>query len=820
MFLDAVRAGVHVGLLRQLHASGHVQAAAVDEQQRTALHLVLAGALDERRLAHALPIALFEEMAEFLVETMAGLALVRDASGMTPMHVAVTGGLSWAVALFAAACPESMDVCTADGLTPLHLACKAGRLSCFEALRAAAPPDVFSSMLATPTPANSAGLLLPCPTMPLQLALVEGGNRLSLAFVESLLAAEPRTVLWGVPCACDHCPMWALHAALASLCSPEVVLAVMGASEPKDSNSDRADAGVDRALGNGADIGIDAVGGSLPVVWVCLEWDAFCGGLVYEMGDPLADPTMRLFEALLRSTPPAALGDRAEAAQMVATLVNHYTCPEKALARLVGFVLASHPRLFLAVVEGEGEEEGEGGACGVLRPAPAAAALDPRHQQVWGELLSRMLLRLGEARHSRTQAGIDLLVAPHFRAAVRLLDGLLDLSPVAFAQSIVPSVCANGERSIAAAALVFEYEWSLRLPAMRQLLCRLLKLYPAAAEAADGRGEPLVKLALVNLPGELSADLVGMLVGVSPSCARAELAVECVSQRRQAGGGLLMARMLPLHLALRSSARPATIEALLRAHPEAAGVPDTLGDLPLHVFVGNTRFYTERYLAVGLQLLALRPEACCKPDGEGWLPLALLCERARGDARFVVEFGLALLAAYPAAASCTIPGDCHGGQPLDALMPHCHVFDPDGRLASALVRARVRGSSMPCALAAADARAGGAASAGPQREPLLHSVIKGRAPVAVLEAIAECDPLVAFEEDAEGNLPLHLCARGLEAQGRVGGTTSADACNVDWIDILRAVYRLNPNAAAQPNGQHPPQTPAEIISRWMDDSIL
>ena len=199
----------------------------------------------------------------------------------------------------------------------------------------------------------------------------------------------------------------------------------------------------------------------------------------------------------------------------------------------------------------------------------------------------------------------------------------------------------------------------------------------------------------------------------------------------------------PLHLAA-AEGDTETANALLKAFPEASRMPDSDGQLPIHVAATSA--------AAGL-LLAEFPGGAKHADAEGKLPLHEAVRR--GDD---LELMRLLLGAFPDGASHAADGD---------LPLHCAAelrSNASAEIVRLLLERHPEAAEQPD-------RCG--------RLPL-HLSLSESAPIGTFEALLAAFPAAAStQEGASGNLPLHI-----------------EAATNAWPSALEALLRVHPDGAA------------------------
>jgi len=206
-----------------------------------------------------------------------------------------------------------------------------------------------------------------------------------------------------------------------------------------------------------------------------------------------------------------------------------------------------------------------------------------------------------------------------------------------------------------------------------------------------------------------------------------------------------------------------TITALLEADPDAAGVEDNLGRLPLHVCCDRD----EPWMDVLQLLVEAKPEALNCRDGGGRLPLHIALDRQKPSLE-VVKY---LVRANPAAASARrgvgrlpIHYACFSDEPsvdiiqclLKTHAEGAQATDVYGKLPLHYVADKVcpSFSSIQCLL---EAYPPGAAVCDSHHCTPLHVVVKtGNIDTRIINLLLRADPLGASRQGQHGKLPLHI----------------------------------------------------------------
>lgn len=123
------------------------------------------------------------------------------------------------------------------------------------------------------------------------------------------------------------------------------------------------------------------------------------------------------------------------------------------------------------------------------------------------------------------------------------------------------------------------------------------------------------------------------------ACASARASAELIAHLLKLGASAACVQgetgLLPLHIAIKSSASLATLELLIKAHPGGVGHKSKQGQTPLHVAMAELS--QASIVAVLTALLAAEgaQSTVNSTDARGWTPLHALCDRPHNnDAAF------------------------------------------------------------------------------------------------------------------------------------------------------------------------------------------
>lgn len=206
-----------------------------------------------------------------------------------------------------------------------------------------------------------------------------------------------------------------------------------------------------------------------------------------------------------------------------------------------------------------------------------------------------------------------------------------------------------------------------------------------------------------------------------------------------------------------------TITALLEADPDAAGVEDNLGRLPLHVCCDRD----EPWMDVLVLLVEAKPEALNCRDGGGRLPLHIALDRQKPSLE-VVKY---LVQANPAAASARrgvgrlpIHYACFSDEPsvdiIQCLLKShpggAEATDVYGKLPLHYVADKACPSfySIQCLL---EAYPKGASVCDSHQYTPLHVAVKaGNIDLRIISLLLIADPQGASRQGQYGKLPLHI----------------------------------------------------------------